>query len=351
MNSKRYLLARSFRNMFAIGILLITVIGILSTAILLFVTVHDVEVAQRLTETIQTRRFIFSIIVTCIMVGVVGYIFAYFQLLPLKRFDMAMKEVSHGDFSIRISPDNGMPHEVKELVNSFNIMVNELENTELLKQNFINDFSHEFKTPISSINGFANILIKNDLTQEQRQEYLQLIASESQRLVSLSKNILLLNKIESQDILSDITHFNLAEQIRLVILSLNEYWEKRSIEFDLRLDELYYYGNHDLIKQLWLNLIENAIKFSQNGETILISLNKEHENITFKITNYGEVIENKNLSKLFDKFYQVNESRDTNGNGIGLSIAKKICQLHKAEINVQSDLNTGTTFTVVFNSL
>ncbi len=340
----------NFQIIFTVGALFIAFMFTTVITILLLAVVFEYDLSEAIGRILQLPfnrpAFLLFLSAFIILMAVIAYWFSSIQLKPLRRFQKSMEDVAKGDFSIQLETPKNSPNEIAGLVHSFNIMTKELASTEMLKQNFINDFSHEFKTPIASINGFANILIKNNLTNEQKTEYLSVIANESARLVSLSKNILLLNKVESQDVLVDTEQYDVSEQVRLCVVSLQNLWDKKDIAFDIDIDEVSINANKELLNQVWLNLIENAVNFSDEKDIIIIKLHKKSDKGVFSITNFGKAIPSDTLDKIFDKFYQADSSRSIKGNGIGLSIVKRICELHEGKVSVRSSQENGTTFTV-----
>lgn len=272
---------------------------------------------------------------------VVGIVLAAFLtrnlLIYVNRIINRMNRLASGDYSARLS--YGKPiclhPTVIEIVSSFNRMAEELEKTENLKMDFINNLSHEFKTPIVSIAGFAKMLKKENLTEEQRKEYLDIIEEEAKRLADMASNVLNITKIESQTILTGITKFNLSEQIRSSVLLLEEKWNRKNLEFDLEFEEYDIHGNEELLKEVWINLIDNAIKFSPERETIGIKIEDKEEEYCVIISNKGDEITEERQKKLFHKFYQADESHATEGNGIGLAIVKRVVELHQGRVRVQ----------------
>ena len=213
-------------------------------------------------------------------------------------------------------------------------MAQQLESTEMLSHDFINNFSHEFKTPIASINGFAKLLKNENISKEEQQEYLDIIIQESERLSNLSINILTLSKLEQQSILTNKTEYNLSEQIRIIIGSLYPKWSEKSIEIDLTGEDIDIVANREMLGQVWINLLDNAIKFSPENKKISINLSKEDEAITITMKNYGRTVPPEQISRIFDKFYQGDESHGTTGNGLGLPMVKRIIELHNGDIDV-----------------
>lgn len=234
---------------------------------------------------------------------------------------------------------------INEITNGFNQMAEELDNTKMLRGDFINNFSHEFKTPIVSIAGFTKLLKRGNLTEEQQREYLDIIEEESLRLSAMATNVLNMTKVENQTILTDVTQFNLSEQIRSSVLLLENPWTRKNIEFSLEFDEYEIWANEELLKQIWINLIDNAIKFSPEYGMIVIKIVDEGEKYKISIANSGTEIPEERRKKIFDKFYQADESHSSEGNGIGLAIVKRVTELHHGEVKV--DCKNGiTTFAV-----
>ena len=263
---------------------------------------------------------------------------------PIQDMVEATKSISQGNFSVRVAET--AEGDMGKLLRSFNRMTTELGNTELMRNDFINVFSHEFKTPIVSIRGFAKRLRSGNLTEQQRQEYLDFIAEESERLSNLANNILLISKYENQNFVSEQTEFALDEQIRTCILRMESQWSARNIQFELDLPRMIYLGNMEMLDHIWLNLISNAVKFSHDGGTITISARNENSCITVWIRDEGIGISPDHIGHIFDKFYQEDTSHTTTGNGLGLSLVKRIVQLCGGEIGVESQKNSGTMVVV-----
>lgn len=181
-------------------------------------------------------------------------------------------------------------------------MAQELGGIEMFRENFINSFSHEFKTPIVSIQGFAKQLKKENLSEEKKQEYIDIIISESRRLTNLSSNILMLSKLENQQIITDKTSFSLDEQIRNCILLLEKQWTAKDISFDIDMQEIQYTTNAEMLSQVWVNIIGNAIKFSPEGSSIRVKLFKEGDVITAEITDRGIGMDQQTISHIFERF-------------------------------------------------
>lgn len=266
--------------------------------------------------------------------------------LPLKPFDIlinAMNRLASGDYRTRV--ELGEHTLARELTESFNTMAQELEKTEMLRADFVNNFSHEFKTPINSILGFARLLNREELPEAQRREYLGIIEEESARLSLMATRVLELTKVENQSILTDVTTFNLSEQIRGCVLLLERKWEAKALDMVLEFEDVSIAANRELLKQVWINLLDNAIKFSPEGATVELDIRREPGWLRISVKNSGSQISREDRERIFQKFYQADTSHAAEGTGIGLAIVKRIVELHGGETRVDSTLG-GVVFTV-----
>ncbi len=292
----------------------------------------------------QIWQFISLAFLAVVIGAVVAASFSRIPLKPLRKIAEAADRLAAGDFSTRINLKMG--GELQELNTSFNNMANELEQSQMLRSDFINNFSHEFKTPITSIRGFAKMMREHDLTREETEEYLDIIIAESDRLIDLSANVLNLSKIENTTLLTGSVKFNLSEQIRRVIVLLENRWEEKNLVIDLECDEIYIYGNEEMLWQVWINLVDNAIKFADRDSKINIRIDQGTEFTRVSIADRGEVISPEILGRIFDKFYQGDTSHGMKGNGLGLAVAAKIVNLHKGNIYVVRSDEEETLFEV-----
>ena len=295
-----------------------------------------------------SRVLLFMLLISLIIGGIMAFLMSRIPLKPVNEIINKMNCLAAGDFKTRLKFGDAISaHQaVKELTTSFNTMAEELENTELLRNDFINSFSHEFKTPIVSITGLANLLESGDLTEDQRIQYARAIREESMRLSSLASNVLSLTKVENQTILTDVSNFNLSEQIRSAVLLLEEKWAVKNIDLLLDFDEFEIEANEELLKQVWINLIDNAVKFVPRCGTVELEILDMGHEICVKISNTGSEIPIEKQDKIFQKFYQIDESHATQGNGTGLAIVKRIVELHRGKVSVSSH-NDITTFSTV----
>ncbi len=320
---------------------------VLSAVLAYYLISNDILIYSDITnvEIYQAIEFLFLIsLPTGIILAV---LVSRTPLRPIRDLTAGMNRLADGDFSTRIVPGKVMKYypPYVEVAESFNKLAQELESTELLRSDFVNNFSHEFKTPIVSIAGFAKLLNRGNLAVEQQKEYLSVIEEESMRLSYMATNVLNLTKIENQAILTDVTRFNLSEQIRSCILLLENKWIRKDIEFSLEFDEHEIRANEELLKEVWINLLENAVKFSKQGGLVRVSIRVLPEQYLVSVTNYGIEISAENQGKIWTKFYQADESHASEGNGVGLAIVKRVVELHRGSASVSSG-NGATTFSV-----
>lgn len=264
---------------------------------------------------------------------------------PMMKLGDAMRKVAGGDFTVRLDCTSKI-RDVREVYGSFNTMVKELGNTETLQTDFVSNVSHEFKTPINAIEGYASLLQDSQLTDEQKNAYIDKIIFNTRRLSDLVGNILLLSKVNNQTISLKASTFRLDEQVRQSILALESKWEKKEIEFDIDLDEIEYMGYENLLSHVWLNLIDNAVKFSPQNGQIRIRLKQLDGSVTFSIWDNGLPIPEADIDRIFNKFYQGDNSHASEGNGLGLALVRKIVAAAHGTINVTSSEDAGTEFVV-----
>lgn len=328
---------------FGISIFIINLITTIITGFLMYLSFFLGILNENTIENVMVLP-IMTLIASIIIGVIVSACSSRIVLKNVREFITATDKLSKGDFSARLNIKR--PPEFKVLSKNFNKMAEELGGIEVLRTDFINNFSHEFKTPIISIKGFAEILKDDELPKEEKNEYLDIIIEESKRLTSLATNVLNLSKIETQVILKDIQRFNMGEQIRQSILLLDSKFESKNILLDVNIQDCYINGNKEMLNQVWVNLLDNAIKFNNKNGMVSINMKREEDNILITIIDTGVGINKEAINKIFDKFYQEDTSHATNGNGLGLSIVKKIIELHGGTIQCDSIVSKGTKFTV-----
>ena len=279
-------------------------------------------------------------------VGTTFFIVRFFSA-PIRTLGKAMKKVADGDFNVRLDTSRGFK-EIREISESFNTMTKELGATEILQTDFVSNVSHEFKTPINAIEGYATLL--QDTKQpisEQQAEYIDKILHNTRRLSSLVGNILLLSKVDNQGIMEKNVTYRLDEQIRESILYLEPRWIEKETEFDVDLEEMEYCGNKALLFHVWNNLIENAVKFGPKGGLVAISLKRVDDGVRFAVTDNGPGISEESKNHIFNKFYQSDSSHKAEGNGLGLALVKQILKVLGGEITVENVAEGGARFTVI----
>lgn len=304
------------------------------------------------TETSASETLLFMGAVSLVIGAVLALLTSRIPLRPVNIIINSMNRLASGDFSVRLGFGKLLERHptMAELKESFNTLATELESTEMLRSDFINNFSHEFKTPIVSIAGFTKLLRRGNLTDAQKDEYLSVIEEESLRLASLATNVLNLTRVENQTILTDVTTFNLSEQLRGCVLLLEDKWEKKDLQFDLEFSEYRITANEGLLKQVWINLIDNAVKFTDRGGEIAVSIEQTGTRTVVTVKNEGPEIPLGAREHIFRKFYQADESHASAGSGVGLAVVKRILDLHSGTISV--DCSGGTTsFTVTLPHL
>lgn len=297
----------------------------------------------------------FNVFITAFMrIGMFGILFPVIFLvfsvlsawrvsLPVSRLTQATQRVSAGDFSVKLPEDR--EDEIGTLIRSFNSMTEALERSSWLQKDFIASVSHEFRTPIASIKGYAHMLQMPGLDEEKRNEYVQVIAQESDRLSRLSETLLRLTALEQQPLPASLSEVQLDEQLREVIVRLEPIWSAKNMPLDLHLDAVRIQTDADLLVQVWINLIQNAIKFSGEGGPLEITVRRT-DAAEVEITDHGIGMDEATLSRVFDRFYQADSSRSHEGVGLGLCLVKRILDILGGEIKIRSQKGAGTTVRV-----
>lgn len=277
--------------------------------------------------------FYFSLV--SLLVGtVLAFAFSNRPLRPLREIMDAVDRVAAGDFTARL--DLRSPEEFRELSDKFNHMAEQLGSVEVLRGDFVSNVSHEFKTPVSSIRGFAEQLRTGNLTPEEREDYLRIIEEEAGRLADLSANVLALSKLESQPGPIERERFDLTEQLRRCVALLDAKMEAAGVELDFQGDEVCAWGNEEMLAQVWVNLLDNAVKFSPAGGRVGVIVEAWGGGARVTVTNEGPDMPPEVAAHAFDRFYQGDASHSAAGNGLGLSIVKAVVDLHGGDVSVTS---------------
>ncbi len=255
-----------------------------------------------------------------------------------------ISNIAEGDFISKLDESTGGP--LKDVYHNFNIMCDELNSIETLRNDFINEFSHEFKTPLASINGFSQLLMEGNCTKEQTMQYLSIITSESERLVNLTQSQLLLSKLDSQHIVIDKNNFSLDEQIRYCMIMLASEWEKKKLDVSIDLPAISFFGNADMMQHVWINLLTNAIKYTPENGELTITAAVQNKKVEISISDTGIGMTEEHTGHIFQKYYRIENNTAVSGLGLGLPIVKRIIELNNGEIKVISTPGEGSTFII-----
>jgi two-component system phosphate regulon sensor histidine kinase PhoR len=261
----------------------------------------------------------------------------------------ALERIARGDFSVRLTNEFEDNQMVSRLASSVNRMALELDQMESMRQEFISNVSHEIQSPLTSIRGFAQALKNDHLPVEERHHYLDIIEEESTRLSRITEDLLKLASLESEQLQFKPKSYRLDTQVRSLILACEPQWSSKSLNMDVSLEEVVITADEDLLSQVWINLIHNSIKFTVESGSIQVALQCRGEQVAFTISDTGIGISEEDQARIFERFYKADRSRTRTkeGSGLGLSIVKKIVEMHEGKIAVESIVGSGTTISVV----
>lgn len=326
------------------GIILATVCIVTVLIAIVWIALFNLNIIQ-----IRPRDRHIPVVLFLLGSALPGLVIALFVgrliIRPVQNFSDAFDELSKGNFSVKV-PSNEKIAEIREMGQRFNAMTYDLSHIETLRSDFVANVSHEFKTPIAAIEGYATLLQNPDLTPEKHAHYVEKILDNSRRLSNLSSNILALSKLENQEMIIDNSEFRLDEQIRKAILMLESKWAAKNIEFDADLPKQRYYGSAPLLSQVWINILDNAIKHSPSDGTIHVNICRTGTYLTVSIADHGDGMTEEVQKHIFEKFYQGDDSRKTEGNGLGLALVKRIVELCHGSIAVESKPGQGAVFSI-----
>lgn len=324
--------------MFALTVLLFLFIIFLLTRTSLF----DREVISENTGLIVVASIVSLIILAQ---GITIFMSRRF-FKPIRIVSDTINRVAQGDFSVQIDSSK-FKNEMKNLANDLNKMITELNSIEVMRSDFVSNVSHEFRAPLSSIQGYVTLLSNPTLDTEQRNEYFTKLSESVRQLSGLVDNVLKLSRLESQNIVSETKLFSLDERLRQAVLMFEQQWSQKKIWLDLNLPECEYNGNEELLNQIWVNLIGNAIKFTdENGEIGISIDNTQKDFVIVTIADNGVGMSDDVKTHIFEKFYQGDTSRKAEGNGLGLALVKTVSDLTNSTITVESELGKGSKFIV-----
>lgn len=327
-------------------IMIFVVIAVIcSLQIIMYATLADDVNSNMIIAPLVLIYILFVTIIAGFIIIAIRY---YSYEIPMKRLGETIEQVSKGDFSVRIKPLKNNKDDVfiNATYRDFNKMVEDLGSIETLKNDFISNVSHEIKTPLAIIRNYASVLQDEGLPKEARAEYASTIINASDRLSSLITNILKLNKLENQEIVTQHTTFSLSEQLRNSALSYENLWEEKNISLLIDLEEVSIVSDEGMLELVWNNLISNAIKYTESDGEIEINLKTKNNIVEVQIRDTGCGMDEDTVQYIFTKFYQGDTSHSENGNGLGLALVQRIIEILDGDISVISEKGVGSTFIV-----
>ncbi len=323
---------------------------ILLAALTFMLTAAIVRILVQLTvgenfHEIVTEDMMYIGVLFSILASVIIFTFSINTIIikRIKQLEKATICIKEGNFDVTL--DTSGKDEIARLSDNFNLMAQELKSNEYLSKEFVRNFSHEFKTPLSVIRGYTEMVEQMELTEVEKKEYLDIIISETQRLSNLTNNMLQISLIDSKSIITKDDEYSISEQIRNVIQMTQLKWEEKKLTFDLDMEEIKIKNNKELTYQIILNLLSNAVKYSDLKEEIKITLRDSEDSFTFSITNTGQEIPLEDFDKVFQLFYISDKEKNQESTGVGLTLTKKIVDKLKGEISFSS-VKGITTFNV-----
>ena len=272
---------------------------------------------------------------------------------PVEKILYATEKIAKGDFSVRLTPAHSLEkyNEYDIIMENLNIMAAELKRSEILKTDFISNVSHEIKTPLAIIQNYANLLASDGLDEEEKTRCLKALSQASKRLSDLVSNILKMNKLENQEIKPEYSTFYLNDQLAEIIIGYEELIEQKNITLDCDLDEVKVNSCPAYLEIVWSNLISNAIKFTDKGGTISVTLKAHDKNTVVTVSDTGCGIDKETGKRIFERFYQGDTSRKSQGNGLGLALVKKVIDVLGGDISVSSEPQKGSAFTITLKGV
>lgn len=272
---------------------------------------------------------------------------------PTKKILQATEKIAEGNFNtkLEITHEYSKYNQYDLIMENLNKMAIELQKNEVLKTDFISNVSHEIKTPLAVIQNYSTLLQDDTLDSETRKNYSKTLISASKRITDLITNILKLSKLENQEIQEKHETFHLTEALADNVIEFETLIEKKNLELNCDFDDVIVFSSKSLLEIVWNNLISNAIKFTPDGGKIDISLKRKEKDVEISVADTGCGMTSETGAKIFEKFYQGDTSHSTQGNGLGLALVKKVIDILGGEISVQSELNKGSTFTILLKDV
>lgn len=328
------------------------IIGVLGVWVLGIVIGNFINIVTERYVVGEEQRNFWIVILYVVISGLIGVglamLISHITMGIVRDINININKIAEGDFTARIKPITKNPH-INSAVENFNKMVNELNSVALLKNDFVSNFTHEFKTPIASIKGYAELLENSENLTEEQKEFVKIIVEESKNLSVLSETVMKLAKLDSQSELTSVKKFSLDGQLEDCVLLFDTALKEKGIEIELKTIPLRIQNDPYLVREIWVNLIANAIKYSKHGGKIYITLKREKNKVFVLIKDEGIGMSEETQKHIFDKFYQENKRDKNKGLGLGLSIVKRILEITGGTISVSSEMGKGTEFLVCFD--
>ncbi|HLS20341.1 MAG TPA: HAMP domain-containing sensor histidine kinase [Bacillota bacterium] len=295
----------------------------------------------------EMRIFLAYLLLFTVIISFVSIILSTRYLVkPIKDLSLATQKIAGGNYHVKLNVQR--QDEIGRLAQDFTRMSSSLARIEEKRQEFVSSVSHEIQSPLTSIQGFSQALREEDLTKEQREHYLSIIEKESRRLSQLSSQLLTLSTLDRDDYEFTHTPFDIVAQIKEIIATLEWQWQEKALTIEVRGIVTHIVGEPQLLYQVWLNIISNAIRYTPKGGSIIINIEKDTTQINVMIRDTGIGIAEEDLHHIFERFYKIDKARtrDEESTGLGLAISQKIVELHNGTIMVESEEGKGTTFTI-----
>ena len=321
--------------------------------ILLFISTLQDSIGREFTQaeiTVAAKITMVNVVLISAAMATIDYLRRKFTVEhPVRKITEATSKMMDGDFSVRVDSVSKFANDdsFNEIIEAINKMAEELSGVETLRTDFIANVSHEMKTPLAVIRNYGTLLQSPDLPEEKRVEYAKAITDASRRLSDMMTNILKLSRLENQQIYPNLSTFDLGEQLCESLLQYESTWEKKNIEIETDLAEgVLVSADAELLSLVWNNLFSNAFKFTEDGGRVTLTLTADEDYATVQVSDTGCGMSAEVGAHIFEKFYQGDASRATQGNGLGLALVKRVVDITQGEIGVESAVGVGTTFTV-----
>ncbi|MBQ7377885.1 MAG: HAMP domain-containing histidine kinase [Clostridia bacterium] len=321
--------------------------------IMLFISTLQGSLGREFTQeeiTLAAKITMLNVVLISIVMATIDYLRRKLTVeRPVRRITEATAKMIEGDFGVRVEPIKKFASDdsFNEIIDAINKMAEELSGIETLRTDFVASVSHEMKTPLAVMQNYGTLLQAPDLSEEKRIEYARAIADASRRLSDMMTNVLKLNRLENQQIYPNFTTFDLGEQLCESLLQYESVWEKKSIEIETDIAPgVLVFADAELLSLVWNNLFSNAFKFTEDGGKVTLSLTADEKYATVKVSDTGCGISTEVGAHIFEKFYQGDTSRATQGNGLGLALVRRVVDIVEGEIGVESTVGVGSTFTV-----